>query len=210
VSLVIHDPAAHTTRRLRAAPDDSPEALALLAAIACGRGAASPGALLVPAANGPVVLWSRPPGVAPVTVLSDVVRSRPRRWLHLLAVPRPSGRATEPLVAAFLLKGMGPERGAAWFTKPRTDLDGIGPQFPDRDAVQSQLDWLLRQSSLVRGRGRPAPAEALTGAGAAASLAAREARRAADTGVNLKRVEAGQEHLLGAPKSIMRAHKLRA
>jgi len=210
VTVVIHDPVRSTTTSLRVAPDDPPDALALMAAVACGRSASAPGALLVPAAAGPVILWSRPPGASSVAALSDVVRSAPRRWIHTLAVPRPLGRATSALVSAFLLKSMGPERGEAWFTAPRSDLDGIGPQFPDRDSVQSQLDWLLRQSELVRTRGAGSAAGSLTGAGAATGLAAREARRAADTGVNLRRVDAGQEHLLGAPKSIMRAHKLRA
>ena len=220
VTVVIHDTLATVTTSIVALPRDSPDLLALHAAVACGRDWGERAALLVPASAGPVVLWSQPGGVSAVRSLGELCRTVDRPWLHVIRVGRPLGRAAAGQVAAFLGKSLAPMRGRVWITAPRVDFAGLGRRFPDRDEVQTRLDWLLRAGSLALGRAERASAGlgkqsaaraaamAMTGQGDDGDETA--ARTAADLATNLRRLGQGEGHLLGAPASVMRAHGLRA
>jgi hypothetical protein len=209
VVLVIHDPLAGTTRRLMLSSEDTPEQIDLFSAIACERPYGVMSALVIPAAKGPVVLSSRPAMTTSVRALGDMVRSRSRRWLHALSIRRAQGDAAAAAVASFYIKNMNPAARTAWRTKTRLDLAGLSPQFPDQDAVQNQLDWLFRQGDLVKTK---AAAESRRSSSEETSLYSREGKSGKDVDfqVNMSRVPAGEEHLLGAPQSVMRAHGLRA
>ncbi|CAE7940089.1 unnamed protein product, partial [Symbiodinium sp. KB8] len=220
VTVVIHDTLATVTTSIVALPRDSPDLLALHAAVACGRDWGERAALLVPASAGPVVLWSQPGGVSAVRSLGELCRTVDRPWLHVIRVGRPLGRAAAGQVAAFLGKSLAPMRGRVWNTEPRVDFAGLGRRFPDRDEVQTRLDWLLRAGSLALGRAERASAGLgkQSAARAAAMAMAGQgddgdetaARTAADLATNLRRLGQGEGHLLGAPASVMRAHGLRA
>jgi hypothetical protein len=207
VRLCLHNPLEHWSGAFTALPTDTPEQVSLLATIACQRPANRTGAFLAPAERGPVVFWSSPGGVSTVTVVGNLCRDATRRWLHLLVTPKALGAATASLLAAYLLKTSGPDPGHAWRSQPVRHLSFLGRGFPAGDAVQRQLDWLHTTAKLLVAQGAapvPPPARSRGRHGEAEA-----SRFHSNLQVNLRRAAAGDEHMVSAPLSIMRAHGLR-